>query len=154
MTGLRATQRTRRHQAGISMIEVLVAILVVSIGFLGMAALQAKAMSTNNSAMARSLATVASYSILDAMRVDRANAAQYVGTVTADNCPAAGATLASYQLNAWCTQLGTALGALPTTTGTVACTNTDVCTVTIQFDDSHAGAGGSAQQQIVTVAAL
>ena len=63
-----------RHQAGVGLIEVLVAVLVLSIGFLGVAALQARSMSTNNSAMVRSMATIASYSILDAMRADLPNA--------------------------------------------------------------------------------
>lgn len=146
------------------MIEVLIAVLVVSIGFLGMAALQAKALSTNNSAMARSMATVASYSILDSMRADIVNAGKgaYNGTVTANNCSAAGTTLASSQLNAWCTELGHVLGAVASTTGKINCsaaspTSVD-CTVTIQFDDSRAGtagtSGGSGTQQVVTRAGL
>ena len=149
-----------RRQSGIGMIEILIAVLVVSIGFLGMAALQAKALSTNNSAMARSMATVASYSILDAMRADIINAGNhaYDGTVTANGCPAASTTLASAQLNSWCTELGRVLGAAATTTGTVNCTAaspTSVsCTVTIQFDDSRAGGAGSAAQQLVTRAGL
>jgi type IV pilus assembly protein PilV len=156
-------QRTRRYQHGVGMIEVLIAVLVVSIGFLGMAALQAKALSTNNSAMARSMATVASYSILDAMRADivKAGTGAYNGTVTANNCPAVGATptLSSTQLNAWCTELGDALGAVNTTSGKIDCsaagpTSID-CAVTIQFDDSRAGTSvGSTTQQVVTRAGL
>jgi type IV pilus assembly protein PilV len=147
-------------QRGIGMIEVLIAVLIVSIGFLGMAALQAKALSTNNSAMARSMATVASYSILDAMRADLVNAGTgaYNGTVTASSCPAAGSTLASSQLSAWCNQLGLALGAVASTTGAVNCSaagSTSVdCVITIQFDDSRAGVGGSSTQQVVTRAGL
>jgi type IV pilus assembly protein PilV len=138
------------------MLEVLIAVLVVSIGFLGMAALQAKALSTNNSAMARSMATVASYSILDAMRTDltAAESGAYNTTVTASGCPDAGKTLASVQLKQWCGQLGDALGAVDTTQGTINCSNTADCTVTIQFDDSRAGAGGSTAQQVVTRAGL
>jgi len=153
-----------RHQRGIGMIEVLIAVLVVSIGFLGMAALQAKALSTNNSAMARSMATIASYSILDAMRADIVNAGTgaYNGTVAAGSCPATGGTLASSQLNAWCNQLGAALGAVASTTGAINClaaspTSVD-CTVTIQFDDSRAGkagtTGGTGIQTVVTRAGL
>ena len=156
-------RRVRRHQHGIGMIEVLIAVLVVSIGFLGMAALQAKALSTNNSAMARSMATIASYSILDAMRADiaRAGTGAYNGTVTANNCPPVGSTptLASTQLNAWCTELGRALGAVDTTSGKISCSaagSTSIdCTVTIQFDDSRAGTSvGSTTQQVVTRAGL
>lgn len=156
-------QRTRRRQHGIGMIEVLIAVLVVSIGFLGMAALQAKALSTNNSAMARSMATVASYSILDAMRADivKAGTGAYNGTVTASSCtaPSSTSTLASAQLYAWCTELGRALGAVNTTSGTINCSaagSTSIdCTVTIQFDDSRAGTSvGSPTQQVVTRAGL
>ena len=152
MTRSASNLRALSRQSGIGMIEVLIAVLVVSIGFLGMAALQAKALSTNNSAMARSMATIASYSILDAMRTDvnSALATNYNTTVTANACPAQGTSLASVQLNQWCTQLGDALGATASTTGTILCSNAGDCTITIQFDDSRAGAGGSNQQQVVT----
>lgn len=153
----------RRFATGVGMIEVLIAVLVVSIGFLGMAALQAKALSTNNSAMARSMATVNTYSILDSMRADivNAKAGSYNGTVTADACPAAGTTLASVQLSAWCGQLAAALGAVATTSGTVACSAVGDCTVTIQFDDSRGVASaastssvGSSAQKVTTEAVL
>jgi type IV pilus assembly protein PilV len=144
------------------MIEVLIAVLVVSIGFLGMAALQAKALSTNNSAMARSMATIASYSILDAMRADvvNAKAGSYSRTVTADDCASAsgGNALATTQLQAWCTELGNTLGAVSSTKGTVNCTVVGDCTVTIQFDDSRAGKAGTTgdtgTQTVVTEAGL
>ncbi|MEY2150947.1 type IV pilus modification protein PilV [Rhodanobacter sp. 115] len=153
--------RTPRVQAGVGLIEVLVAVLVLSIGFLGIAALQAMSLSTNNSAMARSMATIDTYSILDAMRADLtgATSGSYTTTVTANACPAAGASLASLQLNQWCGQLGKDLGATASTTGKVDCTNatgtnTAYCTITIQFDDSRAGLQGSSTQQVVTKAML
>jgi type IV pilus assembly protein PilV len=141
-----------RWQAGVGLIEVLVAVLVLSIGFLGIAALQAMSMSTNNSAMARSMATIDSYSILDAMRADRANAlgSSYNGTITADACPAAAGSLATTQLTQWCTQLGHDLGAVATTTGAISCAASGECTVTITFDDSRAGAGGTNKQKVIT----
>lgn len=148
-------------QRGVGMIEVLVAVLVLSIGFVGIAALQARSLSTNNSAMARSMATVDSYSILDAMRADLTNAVanSYDGTVVGDACPAAGTALATVQLNQWCTQLAAGLGAAKTTTGTIKCapaagTSTAYCTVSITFDDSRAGVGGSATQTVTTQAML
>lgn len=146
-TGLRA-------QRGVGLIEVLVAVLVVSVGFLGVAALQAYSLSTNNSAMARTMATTASYSILDAMRADvaAAESGAYNTTVTANACPDATTTFADNQLAQWCTELGGTLGAAATTTGKINCSNTGVCTVTIQFDDSRSG--GSDAQQVITKAAL
>ena len=150
-------------QAGVGLIEVLIAVLVLSLGFLGMAALQARSLSTNNSAMARSMATVASYTILDAMRADLANAASggYVGKVTANACaaPAGASALAGAQLVQWCNELAQNLGASASTTGTIACTaatgtSTAYCTITVQFDDSRAGVGGTSTQQVVTQAML
>ena len=150
--------RRRSLQSGVGLIEVLVAVLVLSIAFLGIAASQS--MSTNNSAMARSMATISSYSILDAMRADMntARAGTYNTTVAANNCPDTSAgTLASAQLAQWCTQLGQNLGAAAATTGLVACTDTGSsadCTVTITFDDSRAGVGGSSVQKVITRAML
>ncbi|MGH8117366.1 MAG: type IV pilus modification protein PilV [Rhodanobacteraceae bacterium] len=154
---MNATRCTR--QSGVGMLEVLIAVLIVSIGFLGMAALQAKALSTNNSAMARSMATVATYSILDAMRSDQvqAEAGSYNGEVIANACPAAqpGTSLASVQLSQWCTQLGQALGAVATTTGTILCGDLGNCTITIAYDDSRAGKiKGTGTQTVVTNAGL
>ncbi len=148
----RSRRQKRQTQAGVGLIEVLVAVLVLSIAFLGIAAMQAMSLSTNNSAMARSMAT-----ILDAMRADYSNAttsAAYNTTVEADACPDAGSTLATYQLNQWCGQLGKNLGAVSSTTGQVNCTTKGDCTVTITFDDSRAGVGGSSTQTIVTRAML
>jgi len=146
-----------KRQTGVGLIEVLIAVLVLSIGFLGIAALQAKSLSTNNSSMSRTQAVIASYSILDAMRADRTNAlaGAYNQTVTANNCPTLGSGLSSDQLSVWCTELENALGgASADTTGNVTCLATGDCTITIQFDDSRAGAGGSNVQKVITKAML
>lgn len=145
------------RQDGVGLIEVMIAVLILSIGFLGVGALLAVSLSTNNSAMARSMATISSYSILDAMRADYPNATggAYNTTVQANACPAATTgSLASTQLRAWCVQLGKKLGATATTTGTVNCSTTGDCTVTVQFDDSRSGVQGSATQTVTTKAML
>jgi type IV pilus assembly protein PilV len=144
-----------RLQRGVGLIEVLVAVLLLSVAFLGIAALQAHSLSTNNSAMARSMATMASYSILDAMRADQASAVAGGYNTTqklkASACPDAGDSLASVQLHDWCGQLGQALGQAETTTGAIRCTGSaGECVVTIEFDDTRAGQGGSATQTVVT----
>jgi type IV pilus assembly protein PilV len=150
-------------QSGVGLIEVLIAVLVLSIAFLGIAALQAMSLSTNNSAMARSMATIASYSILDAMRADvgGARSGAYNTTVTASACAAGtSGSLASAQLYQWCTsQLGNkSIGAVASTTGKVSCSAVGIdsadCTITITFDDSRAGVGGTSNQQVVTRAML
>jgi type IV pilus assembly protein PilV len=147
---------TARKQAGVGLIEVMVAVLVLSIGFLGVAALQAHALSTNNSAMARSIGTIASYSILDAMRADlsHAKAGNYNVTVTGNACPTTTTTLANAQLAQWCSQLVNTFGQASTTKGTIDCSAAGDCEITIQFDDSRSGKGGDAAQKIVTQAML
>lgn len=147
-----------RAQAGVGLIEVLVAVLILSLGVLGVAALQTRALSNNGSTMQVSMATVASYSILEAMRADRTNALagsyNTSSPIKANACPAAGTSLAGYNLNQWCTlQLATYLPAAASTTATIACTAANgSCTVVITFDDSRAG--GSATQTITTTAGL
>lgn len=143
---------SRRHQRGVGLIEVLIAVLIVSIGFLGVAALQVYSLSTNNSAMARSMATISSYSILDAMRADRDNAlnGDYNKTVTAGSCDKSSTSLASDQLYQWCELLSDKLGGTSTTTGTVNCSKVSGnCTVTIVFDDSRST--GNEDQKALTI---
>jgi type IV pilus assembly protein PilV len=149
------------RQSGVGLIEVLVAVLVLSIGFIGVAALQARSLSTNNSAMARSMATVASYSILDAMRADLGNAkgGGYNGPIKANDCPATDGSLIKAQLNQWCNVNLAPLGVSANTIGTIDCsaaagTSTAYCTITIQFDDSRAGLNSSTTQKVVTQAML
>lgn len=146
----------RRNQQGVGMIEVLIAVLVLSIGFLGIAALEVMSLSTNNSAMARSMATISTFSILDGMRADILNArsGSYNSTVTASSCPAAGTTLASVQLHDWCGSLGNTLGASASTTGKIRCDVTGACTITITFDDSRAGSALGSNAQTFTTQAM
>lgn len=146
----------KKAQRGVGLIEVLIAVLVLSIGVLGLAALQTRALSDNGSSMNRSAATAATYSIIEAMRLDRANAlaGAYNTTVTTSSCPAQSTTLASYQLNIWCSeQLSSFLGTVSTTTGLINCTTAGICNITITFNDSKA-TGGATAQTLVTRASL
>lgn len=132
------------------MIEVLVSVLVLSVGLLGIALVQTRALANNNSSMGRSMATVATYSILEAIRADRANLPDYSDiSVDGGSCETGGSTLHEQQINAWCKELADTLGAVDTTIGTVSCDDDD-CTVTVQYDDSKVGVGGSSVQQVVT----
>ncbi len=149
------TANSLHGQRGVGLIEVLVAVLILSIGLLGVAWVQTRALSNNNSSMTRSLAVIASYSILDALRTNRAaaSAGTYNGTVTVNNCPTTSGTLAQTHLSNWCSELAAALGTLATdatvATGTIQC-NGLACDVTITFNDSRIGTGGSTAQTVVT----
>lgn len=147
------------RQRGVGLIEILIAVLVLSIGFLGMAALQSKALSNNNSAMARSMGTIATYSILDAMRIDPdgVDAGSYDDvevTVKSDlSCDGVGtgASLATTNLQNWCAELGRLIG--PGAVGRINALNGGNYEIEIEFDDSRAS-GGDTDQTLVTRAKL
>jgi len=151
-------------QRGFTLVEVLVAVLVLSVGLLGIALVQTRSLSNNNSSMARSMAVIASYSILEAMRSDRAAAIAGTyntptGGLKANACPTDTSTQAALQLANWCNELAspTLGGNLASTIGQISCTAVGSaptqaadCTVTIQYDDSRIGAGGTTTQNVQT----
>jgi len=59
-------------QRGFTLMEVLIAVLVLAVGLLGLAALQLAGMKSNHSAYLRSQATIAVYDLLDRVRADPA----------------------------------------------------------------------------------
>ena len=147
---------SKHTQRGVSLIEVLVALLVTSFGLLGMAALQARAIKGNHSSMQKTQATVMSYYILDAMRVDRNSAklSNYnTGSLDAGTgligpiCSAAavtGTTLAANNMKDWITAIKASIGnsADTTTCGAVLCDSNGNCTVQVRWDDTRAGGLG------------
>lgn len=68
------THNTPQHQHGATLIEVLIAVVVLSIGLLGLAGLQATSVKSNHSAYQRSQATLLAYDLADRMRANRTEA--------------------------------------------------------------------------------
>lgn len=56
---------------GLTLVETLVALLVLSIGLLGLAGLQTSSLRFNNSALHRTQATALAYDVVDRMRANR-----------------------------------------------------------------------------------
>ena len=135
-----------RLQRGVGLIEVLIAVLVLSIGLLGLASLQVRTLRNSQSALERGVAVVESHAIIDAMRAnqDRAESDDFNITLTAPT--PTGTTFAQQALAEWRTSLIDALG--EGATGSVNCEVT-ACTIVIQWNDSR-GTAGSATQQLVT----
>lgn len=61
----------RRGQHGLTLIEVLVTVVILGVGLLGLAALQAVGLQQNNSAYVRTQATMISHEIIDHARSNR-----------------------------------------------------------------------------------
>lgn len=135
---------------GFTLIEVLIAMLVLAIGLLGLAALQATGLKNNLSAYTRSQATQLAYDMSDRMRANRADtqnlaASTYVTVVptvavakanceqVANACSAV--DMAENDLFIWNNAITTVL---PMGQGTIAL-NGSIYTITINWDDNRDG---------------
>jgi len=103
-----------RRQQGFTLIEVLIAILVLGFGLLGFALLQTMNVRYVQSANFRTQATNLSYELLDQIRANRVGAAFYLGdyTATTTKCsPPTGSTIdkAAFMTD-WRCRLGKAMG--------------------------------------------
>lgn len=120
---------------GFTLVEILVAVVVLAIGLLGLAGLQATSLRFNNSAYHRSQATNLAYDMADRMRVNRqaAIAGDY-NIATTDPAPT-GTTLADIDRAEWRSALA---NTLPMGTGGIT-QNGNIFTINIQWDDDRDG---------------
>jgi type IV pilus assembly protein PilV len=124
---------------GVTLIEVLIALVVFSIGLLGLAGLQTVSLRFNTSAYYRTQATALAYGLADRMRANRDGALDglYTGDF-ADPSPdcdpdAGGGGTPAEDLTAWRNALACQL---PEGNGAIAANGTEF-TITVQWDDSH-----------------
>ncbi len=160
MTTMKSIPQNLRSQRGAGLIEVLVSVVILAIGLLGMAGLQASALRGNQSSYARSQAVMLSYYMLDMMRADRARA--LLGDYNTDNnatpdavltpiCNATDVpqdTLADNTREDWLLAVKANLGDNAQTCGAIRCAATGECTIQITWDDARAG--GDGQQRFET----
>lgn len=139
MTHIRTIANLQSARRGFTLIEVLVALLVLSIGLLGLAALQNTALQFNTDSYQRTQATLLVYDILDRMRANSSavSTGNYDVPTSADanskfsssiDCSGASsctaANLATYDLRTWYEKQrelqGVAPGNPPTNPGTIS----------------------------------
>jgi type IV pilus assembly protein PilV len=126
----------QRRASGFTLIEVLVALIVLSIGLLGVAGMQITGLRANQSAGSRTQASYLADDIIDRMRANNTSArngdyniATMGGTVT-------GTTTAALDVQAWVAELLS----LPSGQGQIQVNAaTNIATVTIQWVDSRGG---------------
>ncbi len=134
-------------QRGFTLIEVMVAVVVLSLGLLGLAGLQVTGLRNNQSASFRSTATVLAYDITDAMRANRTDARDGKYEIAMADAKPTGSAIYQQDLNNWLSELALRL---PAGDGSVTVAS-DMVTVTVQWDDTR---GASAAQQFVMVSQL
>lgn len=140
--------RGARQQQGMTLIEILVAIVVLSIGLLGLAGLQLKGMQVNQGSVYRWQAAMLAEDLADRMRADRAGA--LAGNYTLAATPAAGASAPTSgavgtqaAINDWLARVA----ALPRGNATIAApaagatAGSTVITITVGWTDTRAEKG-------------
>lgn len=151
----KASHNRVRRIGGFSLIEVLIALVILSVGLLGIAAMVSVSLKSKDGSYMRTQATTLTAAILDRMRANRATAtaAGYDSTFTsalpstpptdgcinsADNCTAA--QIAAVDLQEWRNDLAN----LPCGEGSVATViNNQMtqATITVQWSDQRANGG-------------
>ncbi len=141
----------RKNQQGVSLIESMIALIVISVGLLGIAALQLTAMGQNSSALNHSQAVWISYNISDRIRANNnqvnplnSQFLQYSGIDTNQDynqeCLTQACT-AQQMMTADATDWVTMMSALPGGRGRITPTANGLL-VTVMWDDEGTGASG------------
>jgi type IV pilus assembly protein PilV len=138
-----------RHSApvqGFSLIEVLVAIVVLSVGLLGLAALQVSGLRVGQSSFYRAQAAQFATDMADRLRAN-AGEARTCELDLADATPTSPTTTCERDLAEWRARLRS----LPGGTGAVDVDLvTNAVTITVQWDDSRGGGDAAASFALVT----
>ncbi|MCK1792526.1 type IV pilus modification protein PilV [Pseudomonas violetae] len=121
---------SKRAQEGMTLIEVLVALLILTVGLLGAAAIQLNALKYTDSSRMTSQASFIAYDMMDRIRAN--SGADY--TITPPTSGNLGVAR-DQDLFDFTSNIASALGA--TATGTIALSQR-VYTITIAWDDSRA----------------
>lgn len=124
----------RTSVSGVSLLEVLLTVVILSIGILGMIGLQAQALRASHSSLYRSQAAYLAENIAERMRANPEDARKGLYDLPMDHSPPSGTDLPSVDRAQWRAALGESL---PNGVGSIAMTGNDL-TITVQWDDSRA----------------
>lgn len=135
------------RQRGVSLVESMISLLVISVGLLGIAALQTTSMKQNNSAMHHSQAVWIGYNIADRIRANFSQFDSYAGIDT-DASPNQGclngACSSAQMVNADATDWAVEMQNLPSGRGTISSPAANTLLIQVMWDDEGTGATGTA----------
>lgn len=147
--------KNRSDQAGVGLIEVLIAVLVLAVGLLGLAALQAITLKNVDGSSQRTQAVTQTYSMLDTLRLQKATAASGGLNTTGYQCSTSTTLGTPGTVDGWLADLRNTVA--PSACGRISCAagagGSTNCTVSVQWDDSRA-TGGSSTQNVDTTTRL
>ena len=149
----------KNNSAGFTLLEVMVAMVIFSIGLLGLAGIQGVALKNNNSAYTRTVSMQLAYNMADVLRASTDNNGNVNSNFDSVNSTVAGSApkscvqpfgggapdctdteLANFEIYHWQVRIAQTLAS---GLGTIS-KNGDVYTITIMWDDEHTGATGEA----------
>ena len=136
----------RHYQRGVTLVEAMIALLVISVGLLGIASLQITAMNQNASSLHHSQAVWYAYNMSDRIRANISQFNNYVGINTDTNdynkdCMSASCVPAD-MITADAADWETMLSNLPGGVGIVSSPGNELL-VTVMWDDDGTGATGT-----------
>jgi type IV pilus assembly protein PilV len=133
---------TGHSQSGFGLIESLVALVVISVGMIGIAALYGQGLRASGTALYRTIAVNLAADMADRIRVNRRGNAAYGGAAADGDCDAGGdtdctvAAMAAHDLFEWEALVA---AQLPGGVGDVQFTGTTPPTYTISVDWTEVG---------------
>ncbi|MEL6951301.1 MAG: type IV pilus modification protein PilV [Pseudomonadota bacterium] len=140
----RQQRPVRSRQRGYTLLEILVAAIILTGGLIGLASMQASGTRLNNSAYLRTQASILAYDIADRMRANRAAVvANSYDIALTDATPGSPTTVADIDLVQWRNALAYYLPAGNGSIETVAGATPDApqrATITVQWNDGRAAA--------------
>lgn len=146
-----------KNSAGFTLLEVMIAMVIFSIGLLGLAGIQAVSINNNNSAYTRTVTMQLAYNMADVLRASTDGTGNITSAFDAVTTAIPGAPTSCIQKDAYipnCTETDLANfevyhwkkrieKELASGLGSISKTD-DVFTITIMWDDEHTGATGTA----------
>ena len=136
----------KASQQGLSLIEAMVSLLVISIGLLGIASLQVNAMKLNSSSYWHSQAIMAAHNMADRVRANSLETNNYIGIDTNNDydqdCKANACTASNMRLSDaadWVSLVST----IPSGRGIIRAPVANQMDIVVLWDDDGTGAAGT-----------